>query len=98
MTTVKLPKGVKFRTPPRGSAELDRFYDLVFSPIAFDAGWYGRIGHYAYDDTDGERAAREQDGFIYLWPTKRSGWTSWRMSANPEVVNITGLEFIEINW
>lgn len=67
-----LLKGVKFKTPPRESEELNRFYDLIFSPEAFDASWCGRTGHYAYTSPDKPwRQAENQDGFIYLWPITR---------------------------
>ncbi|EBT5445582.1 hypothetical protein CK313_20115 [Salmonella enterica] len=67
-----LRKGLKFRTPPRESEELNRFYDLVFSPETFFASWCGRNGHYAYTSSDKPwRQAENQDGFIYLWPMTR---------------------------
>ncbi|WP_417633187.1 hypothetical protein [Citrobacter freundii] len=97
-----LRKGVKFRTPPRESEELGRFYDLVFSPEAFFASWCGRNGHYAYTSPDKPwRQAENQDGFIYLWPrTHFSLWgeyITWEMSADPEWAKQCCRVFVEIN-
>lgn len=97
-----LPKGLKFKTPPRESEDLGRFYDLVFSPETFFASWCGRIGQYAYCAPEKPWGlAENQDGFIYLWPLKRFAlmgeYYSWEMSANPETAQCCCPEFVEIN-
>lgn len=95
-------KGVKFKTPPRESEELGRFYDLVFAPDTFFAGWVGHIGHYAYANKGkpwGE--ATNQNGYIYLWPVTRHSiidtYVTWSMSANPAAAHAFCREFVEIN-
>ncbi|MCX8980089.1 hypothetical protein NLN92_18970 [Citrobacter portucalensis] len=95
-------KGVKFKTPPRESDELGRFYDLVFAPEAFFASWAGCIGHYAYAaEKKPWGAADNQDGYIYLWPETRQSivdtFIIWRMSAHPAAAHACCREFVEIN-
>lgn len=91
-----LLKGVKFKTPPRESEELDRFYDMVFSPDAFFASWAGRVDHYAYGEHP-HQVAQNQDGYVYLWPeTSISGWTQWKMSANADWARDCCCVYVEI--
>lgn len=99
---MKIPKGVKFKTPPRETEELGRFYDLVFDYNTFYASWCGGVGHYAYTTPDKPwRAADDQDGYIYLWPTSRHSiagdWVSWEMSADPRIAASMCREYVEIN-
>lgn len=95
-------KGVKFKTPPRESEELGRFYDLVFDPDTFFASWCGRSGQYAYA-VEGKpwSVADNQDGYIYLWPRLHHTWTdsyyTWDMTANPNVAARMCPEYVEIN-
>lgn len=85
------PVVLKFKTPPAESEELNRFYNLVFSPDAFFAGWVGHRGHYAYGKED--CVADDQDGFIYLF-LKHNG--QWEMTASPSFVNWNA-RLVEIN-
>lgn len=83
-------KGVKIRIPPKGSEELDRFYDLVFNPLGFNAGWAGRIGHYPFD-RDGY-AAPNQDGFVYLFEYSNF----YRMTADSQFGRSMHREWVEV--
>ena len=91
------PKGVKFKTPPIESEELDRFYDIVFASDTFFASWAGRTGHYPYDRTG--HGADNQDGYIYLWPTTNMYAPDliWKMSADSQLAAHFCREYIEIN-
>ena len=85
------PVVLKFKTPPAESEELNRFYNLVFSPEAFFASWVGRVGHYAYGKE--YCVADDQDGFIYLF-LEHNG--QWGMTASSTFVNWNA-RFVEIN-
>lgn len=86
------PVVLKFRTPPAESEELNRFYNLVFSPDAFFASWVSRVGHYAYGKK--HCVADDQDGFIYLW-LEHNG--QWSMTASPSFVEHMQVRVVEIN-
>lgn len=96
---MKLQKGVKFKTPPRETVELDRLYDVVFNHKSFDAGWCGRVGHYIYSDSGDDRAAQNQDGFVYLFPLSYVNGEGyfWRMTADPKTAAAMCKEYVEIN-
>ncbi|MBJ8796723.1 hypothetical protein I5398_11850 [Citrobacter freundii] len=89
-------KGVKFKTPPEESEELDRFYNIVFDDDSFCASWAGRVGHYPYGNSTA--LAPNNDGYIYLWPeirgSHRDAW--WKMSADSSIAKSMCKEFIEI--
>jgi len=93
--------GVKFKAPPKGSKELDEFYDLVFGSRTFDASWAGRVGHYLYGDD--HQIADNQDGYVYLWPRLwnahiQSGrGVRWIMSADYSIASSMSCKYVEIN-